>query len=201
LATTDDRVTVVQVKHVVAMVWVVMMISLVTLSWTRVYKHILLQNTGENKTGDNNNTTRDVFLSAMTKFLSPLLLTIVALLAIDKNDESSISSKSPSFSLALGLCFCVITIKLIVYSMARMAYASVQFDIVPLMVVLLVSNPWKQMGELKALQILYGALDLFYVVRLGYWIHAAITQLCDRLHIHLFRIPYTNPVVANKKDD
>jgi hypothetical protein len=181
--------TVIQVKHVASMAWVVMMLSCIILSWMRVYKHLQ---------GD----TR-VFISAMSKFLSPLILTIVALLAIETETTGigSSSSSPPSFSLALGLCFCVITIKLIVYSMARMAYASLQFDMIPFIVVLTVSSGWREMGELGALQILWGALDLFYLLRLGYWIHAAIAQLCDRLQIKLFRIPYDPvPVVVVASD-
>jgi hypothetical protein len=113
---------------------------------------------------------------------------IVAVLAIDKEENKG----APSFSLALGLCSCLITIKIIVYSMACMAYASLRFDIIPFIVVLMVSTSgwWREMGEIGALRILLGVLDLFYVVHLSYWIHEAITQLCDRLQIKLFQIPY-----------
>ena len=68
-----------------------------------------------------------MFFSAMSKLVSPLLLAIVGVWGL--------TDFVNAVSLSLGLCFCLITIKLIVFSMARMAYASIQTDIMPLVLV------------------------------------------------------------------
>lgn len=169
-----------QVRHVAAMGWASMIICLLTLSWMRVYVHL---------------QSPRIFASAMSKLASPLLLCLVAIISTDSYHhyvrDESVAGYVPSCWLALGLCFCLITIKIIVYSMARMAYATIQIDILPFMIVVLIIHAADDGAKLFVNpSILFAILDLYYLGRLLYWIRAATRQLCDHLGIQLFRIPY-----------
>jgi ethanolaminephosphotransferase len=161
----------VELKHVMSLVWLVTNIVLITLSCIRVYKYLMA------KEGDNIN----VFFGAMSKFISPLLLTTFSLWGL----TDSIEKSSQAGSLSVGLCFCLITIKLIVYSMARMSYAAIQLDILPLVAVVIYAKTFSIDNAP-----VFRLLDLFYLARLLFWTHQAIEQLCQRLKVDLFRIPY-----------
>jgi ethanolaminephosphotransferase len=100
-------------------------------------------------------------------------------------------------TLALGLAFCLITIKIIVFSMARMAFASFQLSLVPLVVVSWCLRypeyiPWWTISSIISSntmkQPMEWALDLYYLIAISLWAHRAITQLCEKLQIQLFRI-------------
>ena len=167
----------IQVRHVIALGWSMMILSLLSLSWTRVYKTV----------------TPRVFASAMSKLMSPLLLCVVAIYTTGSYHhyvpKESSAGYFPSCWLALGLCFCLITIKIIVYSMAKMAYASFQVDILPFMIGVLWVH-WAEDGETLPVSpsTIFAVLDLYYFARLVYWIRRAIFQLCTHLKIELFRI-------------
>lgn len=160
----------VQVKDLFFGGWVLLSSTLIILSWIRVYRHIMT-------------TTKKgkirLFASAMSKFVSPLLLSLVSLWGFGDSTYNH-------GSLSLGLCFCLITIKLIVYSMAKMAYAVIQYDIIPFITVVV----FMKNNTVADVHQLFRLLDLFYLSRLLYWIHKAIKQLCKRLKIRLLRIPY-----------
>eukprot|EP00980_Cylindrotheca_fusiformis_P005359 scaffold1138_cov128-Cylindrotheca_fusiformis.AAC.41 len=162
-----------QVKHIASLGWFFAVTTLIVLSWIRVYKH-LVANAEDPK-------AMAIFGSAMSKLISPLLLGAVSIWGL----TDSIKSSETAGSLSMGLCFCLITIKIIVYSMARMAYGSIQPDILPLAAVVICARLYNIDNAL-----VFQLLDLFYLGRLLYWSHKAITQLCKRLQIQLFRIPY-----------
>lgn len=174
----SDKISPFEARHMAAVGWAIMILCLVTLSWTRVYRHL--------------NDTR-AFASAMSKLASPLLLCVVAVVATDSYHRYipnvSYTGYIPSCWLALGLCYCLITIKIIVYSMAHMAYATFQLEIVPFSVVALLIH---SADAGKTLPInpsyLWAILDIYYFWRLVYWIRRAIAQLCSHLKIQLFRI-------------
>lgn len=153
-----------QVRHVASVLWIFLIIGLTTLSYIRVFQHV--------------NGDVKVFFSAVSKLvLGPWLLSCVGMVI---NQQST---------LALGLAFCLITIKIIVFSMARMAFASFQFAILPF----LLSSVWLRYAEHDWLtddlkQQLEWALDFYYLVAISLWANRAISQLCDKLQIKLFRI-------------
>ena len=153
------------VKHAMVIGWLLLHAILIVLSWMRVYHHL------------NSNKKGHVFFSAMSKLVSPLLLVIVGVWGL--------TDIVNAVSLSLGLCFCLITIKLIVFSMARMAYASIQTDIMPLVLVV----AYTKLNEIDS-PLCFQVLDGLYLVRVLYWTHKAIYQLCKRLQVQLFRIPY-----------
>jgi len=157
----DEQI--IRVRHVLGFAWCTIMIGLLIFSWIRVKMHV-------------NNTT--LFLSAMSKLLSPTLVCFTALLGLN---EKTI----PMASLSMGLCLCLITIKLIVKSMARMAMASIQWDILPFCFMVIAAHLIKG----KEAPLFY-SLTVFYIFRLLYWVHKALTQLCERLNVRLFHIPY-----------
>lgn len=176
--TNTGKMSDLQIRHIAAIGWACMIVCLLTLSWMRVYRHV-----------------KDirVFASAMSKLASPILLCIVAIVATDSYHHyvpnESFAGYIPSCWLALGLCFCLITIKIIIYSMARMAYATFQMDIIPFVVVVLWIHADDD-GQTFPLNpsIAFAILDLYYFARLVYWIRRAIHQLCTHLQIQLFRI-------------
>jgi ethanolaminephosphotransferase len=155
-----------QVRHVASILWILMIVGLTTLSYIRVYQHV----------GGNIR----VFASALSKLaLGPWLLSYVG---IRINQQPT---------LALGLAFCWIPIKIIVFSMARMAYASFQWSILPLVTVsvwLRYSPEYTWWSHTMMKQPIEWALDLYYVLSISFWAYRAISQLCDKLHIKLFRI-------------
>lgn len=159
-----------QVRHVAALAWVSMILVLMASSFVRVWNHV---------------KSVTVFLAGVEKLvLGPYLLTLVALV-VNMNQVGQPSA------FALGLAYCHITIKIIVFGMAKMAYASWQVDIlfpyIFLSIWLRVSpenetNPdpthWKWVR----------GLDAFYLLAIAVWIRTAIRQLCTKLDVDLFRI-------------
>jgi hypothetical protein len=90
-------------------------------------------------------------------------------------------------SLTMGLALSLITIKLIVFSMAKQPYAVVQFDAIVALVVAASTyydERWKEPG----IRLVWKLACLYYLVRLLWWTHAAIGQICMRMKIELFRI-------------
>jgi hypothetical protein len=137
------------------------------LSYMRVYEHV----GGDHK----------VFFSAVSKLaLGPWLLSYVGVVI---NQQST---------LALGLAFCLITVKVIVFSMARMAFASFQLAILPFLGASLwlryAQHDWLTSDKKQQLE---WVLDAYYLIAISLWAHRAISQLCKKLQIKLFRIAYT----------
>eukprot|EP00934_Nitzschia_sp_Nitz4_P000208 Nitzschia sp. Nitz4//scaffold11_size288233//158887//160197//NITZ4_000778-RA/size288233-processed-gene-0.236-mRNA-1//-1//CDS//3329534086//208//frame0 len=174
--TLEDELTgAFQVRHAVAVGWVVMVITLILLSWIRVYQH--LQDT-------------TMFINAISKLIGPFAICAVALWGSAVcYPEYNPKNGAPACWFSLGLCFCLLTIKIIVYSMANMSYASVQFDVLPFV---LVVTALKLAGDSIPIpsSLVLMTLDVFYMARLLFWVQLAIGQLCKRLNINLFRIPH-----------
>mmetsp|Transcript_15216 Transcript_15216/g.28449 ORF Transcript_15216/g.28449 Transcript_15216/m.28449 type:complete len:402 (+) Transcript_15216:523-1728(+) len=156
----------VQIKHIAAILWIFLVIGLTILSYIRVYNHV---------------QSPKVFLSAVSKLAGgPWLLSFVGI----------VINQQPT--LALGLSFCLITIKIIVLSMAKMAYASLQLSIVPFCI----ASVWLRYFEHEWFtenmkQTLEWALDIYYLISISMWARRAISQLCQKLNVKLFRIDHT----------
>ena len=91
-------------------------------------------------------------------------------------------------SASLGLLFSFVTNKMIVFSMARMTFATVQADIVPVLVVALASEGGGVTE--KGVETLWRACALWQGGRVVWWSSMAIGQLCKRLKIRCFKIDY-----------
>lgn len=156
------------VRHGFVLFWVYGFFVLSMLSMLRVVRHPGLSN-------------QDL-VGAMTKLIGPIVL------LISSSCLGGIGGiRYPS--LAIGLVFCSLTIKLIVFGMAHMAYASIQLEILPLVVLVILLRSQLLPSE-KTTEWLFPLACLGYWMRLVWWTRAAIRQLCQRLNIQLFRIPH-----------
>ena len=153
-----------KVIHLGVIGWCVLMSGMIVLSFIRVYKKL-----------------RDprLFCSAVGKLLSPLGVAVAPFLI----PRDIIQSESRYISLAVGLCFSVLTIKMIVSSMAKMAFGTLQLEVVPLLAGCLWLKGGGGFGGLTT-----RVLSLFYGLRLLWWVNTAITQICKRLDIYCFSI-------------
>lgn len=93
-------------------------------------------------------------------------------------------------SLAIGLLYCHITIKVIVFSMARQAVAVIQWDLLPLVAAL-----WLTLFDPRLTPaghvLLWQVLSCFWGYRLLAWNAAAARQICERLDIFVWSIKKT----------
>jgi ethanolaminephosphotransferase len=160
---------------------------------------------------------------AVSKLVSPLFLCASALYMVhpitvsevDANGKNSIIAvdvldcfggvRYPS--LAFGLAFCSITIKLIVFGMAKMRYASIQLDILPLGLLVVfyrdimihLSSRGDPVipsfhGDFRTIDLLFPMAAVLYFMRLVWWTQTAIHQLCQKMGIPLFRIPCASDI-------
>jgi len=89
-----------------------------------------------------------------------------------------------------------LTKKIIVLSMARMAYATFQLEVVPFALAMLwilnggadagAGSVGSTIGNVPAMVL----CALWYLLRLMYWVNGAITQICRRLDIYCFTIKH-----------
>ena len=159
-----------QLKHACLMGWYTMCTMLCILCLIRVVSSRV--------------TAKRSVLAALSKLASPALLCMAPFLV----DARVLQRDMRWFSLAFGLALTHITIKLIVFSMARQAFAAIQYsEVIPLTLVSLWirhDTRWKEPGIRLLLQVLAVA----YGVRIVLWTKAATTQICDRLDIYLLTI-------------
>jgi len=165
-AVVGDITEPLELRHMLAVVWIYMTTTLSILSLIRVAQHV---------------KSPGLIASAFSKMITPTLVCAVALLYLPTDDPNSIRYAS----LSLGLCLCLSTIKIIVFSMGRMAFASFQLDTIPFFVVAAIGTQTPSMNST-----LYAMLAAYYGIRLSTWAGSAIHHICNRLNIQLFRIKY-----------
>ncbi|CAB9505705.1 Uncharacterized CDP-alcohol phosphatidyltransferase class-I family protein [Seminavis robusta] len=168
----------VQLKHCVYVGWIAMSCMLTSGCIYRTAKHVYQQY----------NFTS--MLSALSKLFSPFLVATVMVL-VTPNDV--VQQDARLVCVASGLCICFITVKMIIFSMARMAYASIQLDILPIVGTLLFFAWECDYAEHRRLHppgITFGlqAVVVFYMARIAYWTSIAIRQLCEKLDVYLLTI-------------
>lgn len=143
---------------------------MISLSIIRVMSHKNVSNTG-------------CRISAISKLCTPLLISLTPLLL----PASIIENNTRYLSIATGLLLCLITIKMICFSMAKMAYAVVQVEAIPYFVICtwisIDVNLTKRGGTF-----ILGILTLWYGFRLLKWTNVSINQICARLDIFCFSI-------------
>jgi len=89
-------------------------------------------------------------------------------------------------SVSFGLLFSLITNKMIVFSMAKMSFSSIQKDVFPLLAMSLALKYGNFDGEMNH-TIVVGVM-LWQIARVVWWSGAAISQLCRKLDINCFTI-------------
>jgi ethanolaminephosphotransferase len=160
----EDGKTTLQLKEAAAIGWVYLMGIMSILSIIRVSRKV-------------GQPAR--IASALSKLLSPGLICFVALAYFK---QTSIRFQS----LCMGYTICLITIKIIVFSMAKMAYASFQLEIAPFLAVTLYNHYTDAPAD--DVERSYRILAVWGLMRLLTWNYLAIQQLCKRLNIQLFKV-------------
>jgi ethanolaminephosphotransferase len=160
-----------EVRHGLLLGFVAVMSVLIAMSVSRVLSHVTVA------------TNPLKQLSALSKLVTPALLTAAPLLL----PNVVLQRELRHVSLTCGLALCLVTIKLIVFGMAKRSYAVLQLDAVPAVAVL----AWIRMDgrfTVKGQHALLVVTTVWYLNRIYQWTGAAIRQICQRLDIYLFTI-------------
>ena len=179
------------VKDILFIVWMCGFGVLTVLSWIRLIRAQPLRSKESSSPWSLWKRT----INALGKLSSPLILCALMIhvsAATTKNSTATNMGGIRYASLAIGLCFCMITIKLVVLGMARMAYASLQWaDLMPLLLVWAVTTTSSSTPlPLVSPDLAYPLATAGYLVRLVWWTKLAVDPLCRKMQIQLFQIPY-----------
>ncbi len=120
-------------------------------------------------------------VNALSKLATPFALCVGGFLI------PPTSVRTRYLSVTMGLAFSLITKKMIVYGMAKMAFAVVQWDAVPF----LLAAIWIRYDDRltrEGADFVLGVLCFWYTWRMLRWVHLTIYQICDRLDINCFTI-------------
>lgn len=172
LGVTQQLPTVVaelELRYFLLSIWFCMSVTLISLSLKRVMLH-------PHMAGD-----WRLRLYAISKLGTPLALLVVALLV----PPSAVRTRY--LSVPLGLAYSILTKKMIVFSMAKMKYAAVQWDAVPIILACLWIRLDKNLTKVGA-DFILGVLCFWYTYRLLRWVNVTINQICAKLGIYCFRL-------------
>lgn len=159
-------------------VWLITMVVQCFLSFRRTLAHV---------------PTFTGKLSAMSKLFSPFLLALTPFFV----PYYLIQHHTRLVSIAMGLAFDLITKKMIVFSMAKMSFAMIQFEILPFLIcvglmLMNVSYPFIITSTEAELESAYVKIMIGVCVwnfyRLIRWCRLAILQITHRLDIYCFTI-------------
>jgi len=160
-----------ELRYFAVLVASILFTPIMLLSLYRVMTH--------EKVCDNNN-----HMSAASTLTTPLLLAATPLLLLP---ESVVQNNCRAVSIATALVFCLLTVKMICYSMANMTYASFQLEALPYFLVCVWIRSDGNMTELGT-SFFLRYLCLWYVGRLLNFARITINQICHRLDIFCFSI-------------
>lgn len=152
-----------EMRYVSTIGWTCMVTTLIILSFIRVFTHL------------DNNKAR---FGAACNLLSPFIVGICPFLL----PVQYVQDNTRYISVAAGLLFSHITKKQIVYSMAKMTFASIQLDILPFFFTCL----WIRYDERLTEEGAFLAIEMlciWHAFRLMHWAGIAIHQICERLDI------------------
>jgi hypothetical protein len=168
-----------ELRHFAIAMWVTMTLCLILSSFYRVFRHDLIPSNA-------------VRFSAASKLLSPLLVALVPFFI----PEHIRSDNVRKISVACGLLTSMLTKKIIVFSMAKITFSTIQSDAVPFLVLCAWLAFDNNITPLGARILLRGAC-LFHTYKLLRWARIAIHQICERLDINCFTIK----IKQKKKND
>lgn len=165
-----------QLKQIGIMLWVTMIGCLMISSAYRVFHHV------------HSFRSRIIVLS---KLSVPFLLACSPLLFPEDIRRQHVRILSET----IALLFFLLTKKMIVFSMARMSFASIQLHAVPYFLLLAWSRFYHHGSIMNVANssILHLALQIICLFHLYLWLswcRRAISQICDRLDINCFTIKY-----------
>uniref|UniRef100_A0A7S4MXJ2 Uncharacterized protein n=2 Tax=Odontella aurita TaxID=265563 RepID=A0A7S4MXJ2_9STRA len=148
--------------------WVILVLVMCLLSLRRVFRFV------------DSNAVR---FSAASKLLSPAVVGLAPFLL----PSQYIADNTRYISVAGGLLFSTITKKMIVFSMAKMTYASIQMDILPFVAICVWIRSDPNLTKRGAIAIM-GVMCILHAIRLVFWARRAINDICKRLGIWCLRI-------------
>jgi len=168
VSSLPPSVAALETRHMGVYMWATLCISMMLLCIGRVLTHV---------------KEPKVMFYALCKLFSPATLAIC--LFILPSDVMYDSARYVMTS--VGLAYCIITVKLIFLSMAKMPYAVFQCDIIPMVAVCL----WVRNDDnltLLGAKTLFQVSTVWYLYRFLKWAAVACHQICDRLDIYIFVI-------------
>lgn len=127
--------------------------------------------------------------SAFTKLFSPIILSLVTVYALP---DETVEDHGRLVSLSVGLCLALLTIKMIVFGMARQAYATIQLDIALALVAIAWVCADRRLRESASEAAVWMFLVVWYLYRVLTWILSFVGQICHRLNIRLFSLKKLN---------
>lgn len=130
---------------------------------------------------------RERRLNALSKLLTPFVLCLAAF-AVPPD-----AVRTRYLSVTLGLALSLLTKKMIVFSMAKMAFAAVQCDAIPFLLAAMWIRFDDNLSKMGA-DFVLGVLCFWYAFRMLRWVNVTIDQICGKLGIYCFRL-------KKKKDD
>jgi len=162
-----------EIRHFLAVMWTIFSFGLISLSFVRTFSYL-----------------KDPWMCAVatSKLLSPALLS----LGFFWIQPVVIRDFSREISVAFGLAFSIITKKMIIYSMAKMSFAALQFDILPVLVLGVLWNQFDHNMTKPGVELLWRSLCVWYAYRLISFARGAINEICARLDINCFTIKQKN---------
>jgi len=159
-----------QLNHCLALGWYAVVWFWVTLSISRVMFHL---------------QTPQCRWEALTKLMSPTMLLTVPVFVLPAN---VLEREMRYVLLGVGLALCLLSIKLIVLGMAKQSYAVVQLDCLPLVATVLWTIQLEERSTSNTIRWVWQLTNVWYLLRLIWWVHAAVAPICQRLDIEVFRI-------------
>ena len=171
-----DAVKEMELRNVAVGGWLIVSTVLMILSIGRVLRHP--------RVAPPSASTFQVFqgrMNAVSKLLSPALLCVAGFLV------PPMAVRTRYLSVTLGLSFSILTKKMIVFSMAKMPFAAVQWDAVPLWLMAIWIRFDDNLTKMGA-DFVLGLLCFYYAWRLLHWANITIDQICAKLDINCFTI-------------
>jgi ethanolaminephosphotransferase len=160
-----------EIRHALLLGFAAGMAVLIGMSASRVLQHASVKSSIQRR------------MSALSKLVTPGLLAMAPLLL----PPPMLQRETRHVSLVVGLALCLVTIKLIVFGMAKRSYAVVQMDAVPALAVLTWIRCDRRFTD-QGRHALLVLTTVWYLVRIYQWTGSAIRQICQRLDIYLFTI-------------
>jgi hypothetical protein len=171
-----DALKEMELRHVGVCGWNLMSIILMLLSIRRVFIHA--------RVAPPSASSAEVFqnrVNAMSKLLTPFALCVAAFMV------PPTAVRTRYLSVTLGLSFSILTKKMIVFSMAKMAFAAIQWDAIPLLLTTIWIRFDDNLTKMGA-DFVLGVLCFYYTWRMLHWVNITIDQICERLDINCFTI-------------
>jgi hypothetical protein len=151
-----------EIRHALLLGFAVGMAVLIAMSVSRVLGHETV------------GTSMQRRLSAISKLVTPALLAVAPLLL----PSTILQRETRHVSLVVGLALCLVTIKLIVFGMAKRSYAVVQLDALPALAVLAWIRVDARFTD-KGVHALLVLTTVWYLVRIYQWTGSAIDKFVN----------------------